>query len=66
MLNDLVKNPTFLTVISGVLVYSFSQLILEVVINPQKEYKRLRQKIIYTISLYCCYYHILLFLNFML
>lgn len=57
MLNDLVKNPTFLTVISGVLVYSFSQLILEVVINPQKEYKRLRQKIIYTISLYCCYYH---------
>lgn len=54
--NQLINNPTFLTVMSGVLVYVFSQLILELIINPSKEYKKLRQKIIYSISMYCCYY----------
>lgn len=57
MENNILTNPTFLAVISGVVVYIFSQIIFEFFINPRKEYKRIRQKILYTISLYCCYYH---------
>lgn len=53
----LLNNTTFLTVISGVLVYAISQLILECIINPRKEYKSLKERIIYTITLYCCYYN---------
>lgn len=54
--SKLITNQTFLTVISGTLVYVLSQLFLELIINPRKEYKRLKQKVLYTISLYCCYY----------
>ncbi len=52
----LMHNTTFLTVISGVLVYILSQLFLEIIVNPRKEYKMLKQKIVYIIKLYCCYY----------
>lgn len=52
----LITNQTFLTVVSGTIVYVLSQLFLELVINPRKEYKQLKQRVIYTISMYCCYY----------
>lgn len=52
----LITNQTFLTVISGTIVYVLSQLFLELVINPSKEYKKLKQKVLYIISMYCCYY----------
>jgi len=55
--NNIITNPTFLAVISGVAVYIFSQIILEFFINPRKEYKKIMQKILYIINLYCCYYH---------
>ena len=35
----LITNQTFLTVVSGTIVYVLSQLFLELVINPRKEYK---------------------------
>ncbi len=53
---ELITNQTFLTVVSGTIVYVLSQLFLELIINPRKEYKKLKQKVLYTISLYCCYY----------
>lgn len=52
----LVTNQTFLTVVSGTVVYVLSQLFLEIVINPRKKYKQLKQKVLYTISMYSCYY----------
>lgn len=52
----IINNQTFLTVISGTIVYALSQLFLELVINPTKEYKQLKQKVLYTLSMYCCYY----------
>lgn len=54
--NNLIQNTTFLTVVSGVIVYAISQIILECIINPRKQFKMLRQRIIYAITLYCCYY----------
>lgn len=36
VLNNLVSNTTFLTIMSGVLVYILSQFYLENIINPQK------------------------------
>lgn len=54
--NKLIQDTTFLTVLSGVLVYVLSQLYKEYVINPRRQYKELRQRIIYTLTLYCCYY----------
>lgn len=53
----LISNTTFLTVISGVLVYVLSQLYMEKIMNPRKEFKAIRQKIIYSASMYCRYYH---------
>ena len=55
-ITSLLKNETFLTVLSGTLVYALSQFLLEMFINPRKEYMRLKQQIIYVISMYCCYY----------
>lgn len=55
-IKTLVTNQTFLTVLSGTIVYVLSQLFLELVINPSKEYRKLKQKVLYTISMYCCYY----------
>lgn len=57
MIKELINNTTFITVLSGVLVYVISQLLLELYINPKKKYKELRERIIYLITLYCCYYH---------
>ncbi len=57
MLKNLFTDKTFLTIISGVSVYIISQLIFELYINRRKKYKEIREKIIYSISLYCCYYH---------
>ena len=54
--NKLMHNTTFLTILSGVIVYVLSQWYKESIINPEKQYKELRQRIIYTITLYCCYY----------
>jgi len=54
--NKLINNTTFLTILSGVLVYVLSQWYKESIINPEKQYKELRQRIIYTLTLYCCYY----------
>lgn len=51
------SNTTFVTVLSGVLVYAISQFILEVLIVPRKKYKELIEKIAYTLTLYSCYYH---------
>ena len=56
IVTKLVTNQTFLTVVSGTIVYVLSQLFLELVINPSKEYKKLKQKVLYSISMYCCYY----------
>lgn len=53
---DLFTNETFLTILSGVLVFIVSQYFLILVINPHKEYKQLKQKIIYNLKLYCPYY----------
>lgn len=53
----LISNTTFLTVISGVLVYVLSQLYMEKIMNPRKKFKAIRQKIIYSVSMYCRYYH---------
>lgn len=52
----LVRNKTFLTVVSGTIVYALSQLFLELFINPRKEYKQLKQKVLFIINMYCCYY----------
>lgn len=56
ILLKLITNSTFLTVISGVLVYVVSQYFLEFVINPLKEYRVLKQRIMYLITMYSCYY----------
>lgn len=53
----LLKSETFLTILTGVIVFVISQYFLELVINPHREYKRLKQKIIYNIKLYCQYYN---------
>lgn len=56
-INNIISNTTFITVLSGVLVYVLSQFVLEGIINPKKKYKQLRERIIYSITLYSCYYH---------
>lgn len=56
LINKLITNQVFLTVISGTIVYVLSQLFLELIINPKKEYRKLKQKVLFTISMYCCYY----------
>lgn len=53
---DLFTNGTFLTILSGVLVFIVSQYFLLLVINPHKDYKQLKQKIIYNLKLYCQHY----------
>ena len=51
------NNNTFITVLSGVLVFVLSQFVLEFIISPRNKYRQLKERIIYTTSLYCCYYH---------
>lgn len=57
IVSELITNETFLTIIAGVGVYALSQFILELVIVPAKQYKALKQKIGYSIALYCRYYN---------
>lgn len=52
----LISNQTFLTIISGTSVYAISQLFLEFIVNPRKEFKQLKQKIFYTINMNKNYY----------
>lgn len=56
LIMKLIKNQIFLTVFSGTMVYVLSQLFLELIINPIKEYRKIKQKVLYTINMYCCYY----------
>mgnify|MGYP003292083708 CR=1 FL=1 len=56
VLINLLTNTTFLTVISGVLVYIFSQLFYEIIITPYKKYNEIKGKIAYILALYKRYY----------
>ena len=53
---DLVTSNTFLTVISGVLVFVISQLFDEYWLKPIHNYKELRAKISYNLTLYANLY----------
>lgn len=52
----LIENTTFLTIISGVLVFVICQLFVELIINPYKKYRTLIEEIGYAIALNSCYY----------
>ena len=54
---SLLKNEIFLSILSSVIVYVISQYFLELVIIPHREFKKLKQKIIYNLKLYCQYYY---------
>ena len=56
IIKNVVTSDPFITIITGLVLYILSQLFMEYIINPRKEYKNLRQRIIYTIKMYCCYY----------
>ena len=47
---------TFLTIISGVAVFAVSQLFIEYFLKPVQEYKKLRSKIAYELTLYANFY----------
>lgn len=47
---------TFLTIISGVIVFVISQFVMDFIIKPIKEYKSLKYKVLYTLTLYCNFY----------
>ena len=55
-LNDLASSQTFLTIISGTFVYILSQFFMEFIIVPRKDYKRVKEKIIYHVKMYSLYY----------
>ena len=55
-LNNLASSQTFLTIISGTFVYILSQFFMEFIIVPRKDYKRVKEKIIYHIKMYSLYY----------
>lgn len=52
----LFTNATFLTIVSGVLVYVFCQIFMDYIVEPKREYKKLKQKILYSVDMYRCYY----------
>ena len=56
ILKDLITSNTFLTVISGVLVFVISQLFNEYWLRPIQNYKELRAKISYSLTLYANLY----------
>ena len=56
-LDNLVRNDTFPTVISGTIVFILGQLFVEFYIRPLRDYKTIKQKIFYTLSLYKSYYN---------
>ena len=51
-IKSIITNSTFLTVISGVLVFILGQLFIECVLNPIKEYKKLKAEISYELVYY--------------
>ena len=53
---SVIKSEVFITVISGVFVFVISEWLMNFIINPKKEYSSLKERIIYTISMYSCYY----------
>ena len=55
-LKNLVTSNTFLTIISGVLVFAISQLFNEYWLRPIQRYKELRAKISYSLTLYANLY----------
>ncbi len=56
IIKAIISNQVFLTVISGTFVYVLCQIFLEYIINPRIEYKRIKNKISYTLTMYACYY----------
>lgn len=46
----------FWTIISGVLVFALSQLVIEYYLKPIQDYKALKGKIAYALVYYACYY----------
>ena len=46
----------FLTIFTGVMVFVLGQFVLELIINPIKKYKELKERIAYTLAMYCCLY----------
>ena len=55
-LNNLASSQTFLTIVSGTFVYILSQFFMEFIIIPRKDYKRVKDNIIYHIKMYSMYY----------
>ena len=53
---ELFNNTTFLTVLSGVIVFVLSEFVMEYVINPKRKFKELKERIAYILAMYCCYY----------
>ena len=45
------------TVLSGTLVYVISQYFMHYIINPSREYNKIKSKIAYSLTMYSCYYH---------
>ena len=56
VIKNLLTSNTFLTVVSGTLVFVLSQLFITYFLNPIKEFKELKAKISYTLIFYACYY----------
>ena len=55
-IKELLTSNTFLTVISGVLVFLFGQLFNEYFLKPIQKYKNLRAQIAYALTYYAMYY----------
>lgn len=55
-IKDIITSNTFLTVISGVLVFIAGQLFNEYFLKPIQDYKKLRAKIAYALTLYAYLY----------
>ena len=49
---DVVMNETFLTIFCGVMVFVISQYIMEMIIKPRNELKKIKAKIIFYITMY--------------
>ena len=56
LLGKVISSEPFITIITGLILYILSQFFIEFFVNPKKEYRSLKQRIIYTIKMYCCYY----------
>ena len=54
---NLFENETFLTIISGVIIFVLSQWFVEYVIKPLQEYKKIKAKIAFDIVYYANIFH---------